>query len=398
MTNSDQIPGGALLTRARRVVVKIGSALLLDDSGAPAEAWLAGFAADVAAWREGGTEIVIVSSGAVALGRAKLGLPHRERLEEKQAAAAAGQADLIRAYERAFAPHRVRLAQILLTREDSDNRRRYLNARATMTTLLGLGVIPIVNENDTVATAEIRYGDNDRLAAHAAQMIGADLLVLLSDVDGLYSADPRRRRDARHIPFVPEITPEIDALADDRERPAGLGSGGMRTKLDAAKIAARSGCATIIARGAAIRPLTALRDGARATVFASATTPARARKLWIGGGLKPSGAIVADDGALLALQKGKSLLAAGVCGVEGAFGRGEAVDILARNGAKIARGLAAYDADEIRAVQGAKSDEIAIRLGYRRGDEVIHRDDLVMLGAFADHSGSEDHEDSDDAA
>ncbi|MBY0567538.1 MAG: glutamate 5-kinase [Hyphomonadaceae bacterium] len=364
------------LATAKRIVLKIGSALLIDPaSGEPARAWLDALADDVAAARANGQQVLIVSSGAIALGRRVLGLAQSKRLEEKQAAAAAGQARLMAAYEAAFARHRIPVAQALLTPDDTERRRRWLNGRATLETLLKLGAVPIVNENDTVATAEIRYGDNDRLAARAAQMISADALILFSDIDGLYEADPRRSPGAPFIAEVRDITAEIENMAGD---PGALGSGGMRTKIEAAKIATRAGCAVAITKGGALQPLTALANGARATWFLPTATPRAAYKNWIAGTLKPQGELTIDDGALAALRSGKSLLAAGVTAVSGAFEKGDAVRIVSANGAEAARGLARYDAAEAARIKGLKTGDIAAVLGYDAGAVLVHADDLVL--------------------
>jgi glutamate 5-kinase len=364
------------LATAKRIVLKIGSALLVDPaSGEPARAWLDALADDVATVRANGQQVLIVSSGAIALGRRVLGLAQSKRLEEKQAAAAAGQARLMAAYEAAFARHRIPVAQALLTPDDTERRRRWLNGRATLETLLKLGAVPIVNENDTVATAEIRYGDNDRLAARAAQMISADALILFSDIDGLYEADPRRSPDAAFIAEVRDITPEIENMAGDA---GALGSGGMRTKTEAAKIATRAGCAVAITKGGALQPLTALANGARATWFLPTATPRAAYKNWIAGTLKPQGELTVDDGALAALRSGKSLLAAGVTAVSGAFEKGDAVRIVSANGAEAARGLARYDAAEAARIKGLKTGDIAAVLGYDAGAVLVHADDLVL--------------------
>ena len=374
-----------LLASARRVVLKVGSALLIDAArGAADDAWLGALAVDVARLRARGADVLVVSSGAVALGRRRLGLPLKGELElqEKQAAAAAGQSLLMRAWEEALAPHGLHTAQILLTRDDTEMRRRWLNARATAETLLRLKAIPVVNENDTVATEEIRYGDNDRLAARVAQMIGADLLVLLSDVDGLYTADPRSDPAARHIPEVETLTPEIEAMAGGANAAHGVGTGGMATKLAAARIAHGAGCATLITLGRrdGPGPLEAVEAGARATLFAAHATPAAAYKQWIAGSLAPQGALVVDDGAVAALKAGKSLLPAGVTAVEGRFGKGDAVLVHDQTGREVARGLAAYGSEEATAIQGLRSSGIEARLGYRGPAALIHRDDLVVRG------------------
>ncbi len=367
------------LTSAKRVVVKIGSALLVDaSSGEPARAWLASVADDVAAARAAGQKTLIVSSGAIALGRRVLGLPRSGRLEEKQAAAAAGQARLMAAFEEAFARHRIPVAQALLTPDDTERRRRWLNARATLETLISLGAVPIINENDTVATAEIRYGDNDRLAARAAQMISADTLVLLSDVDGLYERDPRADPAAEFIHEVREITAAVEAMAGGANAQTAVGSGGMRTKIEAAKIATRAGCAVAITRGAELHPLQRLRDGARATWFVPAATPQAAYKAWIGGNLAPQGALVIDAGAAAALRAGKSLLPAGVTDVQGSFEKGDAVRIVDATGAELARGLARYDAADAHRIKGMRSDAIEAALGFASGAALVHADDLVL--------------------
>jgi glutamate 5-kinase len=373
------------LAAARRIVVKVGSALLVGADGAADSHWLHAFAADVARVRARGQQVLVVSSGAVALGRRRLSLAKRSlTMPEKQAAAAAGQSALMRAWEEAFEPHHLACAQVLLTRDDTEVRRRWLNARATVDTLLSLGVIPVINENDTVVTEEIRYGDNDRLAARVAQMIGADVLVLLSDVDGLYTADPRRDPAARHIDRVARLTPEIEAMAGGANTGAGVGTGGMATKLAAARIASAAGCATVITLGHRPSPLAALEAGERATVIEPSTTPAAAYKSWIAGSLAPAGALVVDDGAAAAVRKGKSLLAAGVRRVEGRFDKGDAVVIQGEDGAEIARGLTRYDAADAARICGLKSDAIEPALGYTAGP-VVHADDLAL--AHARHSG-----------
>jgi len=367
------------LASARRIVVKIGSALVVDErTAAPRAGWLASVAADVAALRARGAEVVLVSSGAIALARRALGLTQKRlRLEEKQAAAAVGQIRLAGAWQEALSAHGLNAAQLLLTLEDSEDRRRYLNARATIGTLLSLGCIPVINENDTVATAEIRFGDNDRLAARVAAMIEAEALVLLSDIDGLYTADPRKDPGARHLPVVERITDEIMAMGG--EPPPGYSSGGMRTKLIAARIATGSGCAMAIALGKTDHPLRAMQDGARCTWFLAAPEGRTARKRWIAGSLAPLGALVVDDGAARALARGSSLLPAGVRGVEGAFQRGDPVSVRDSAGRELARGLSAYDSDAARQIAGHRSEELEKILGWRGRDEIIHRDDLVIL-------------------
>jgi glutamate 5-kinase len=363
---------------ARRMVVKIGSALLVDDaSGDLRRPWLEALAEDVARAMARGQEVLLVSSGAIAAGRRQLGLTGPVlKLEEKQAAAATGQIRLAHAYQEALARHGLGVAQILLTPEDTEARRRHLNARATLSQLLALRAVPVINENDTVATTEIRFGDNDRLAARVAQMVSADTLVLLSDIDGLYTADPRGDSSARHIPEVREITAEIEAMAG--AAPPGMSSGGMVTKLAAARIAMTAGCRMAIAKGEILHPLRALEEGARATWFLPSSEPLTARKRWIAGSLNPSGVLVVDEGAAAALQRGTSLLPAGVVAVEGAFERGDAVKVRCCDGREVGRGLSAYSSADARAIAGHKSREIEAILGYRGRDEVIHRDDLVM--------------------
>ena len=369
----------APLRLARRIVVKVGSALLVDaDSGRINRAWLETLIDDLLWLRRRGQGVILVSSGAIALGRRRLGLkPGALKLEESQAAAAVGQIRLAHAYKELLEAHEVTVAQVLLTLEDSERRRRYLNARATLESLLALGALPVINENDTVATAEIRYGDNDRLAARVAQMAGAECLVLLSDVDGLYSADPNKEAGAQFIHEVRHITPEIEALAG---RPASqFGSGGMAAKIMAARIAVAAGCHLCIAAGGHPHPLRRIEEGANCTWFVPSATPAAARKQWIASTLRPAGAITIDGGALRALLEGRSLLPAGVTGARGRFDRGDTVSVLTGDGVEVARGLIAYsDADAAR-IMGRQSSQIAELLGFRGRDEMIHRDDLVLL-------------------
>lgn len=360
---------------ARRLVVKIGSALLVGAKGLKTD-WLMALAEDVAAHRARGADVILVSSGSIALGRRVLGLGAGAlSLEQSQAAAAVGQIRLARAYEEVLAPHGVTTAQILVTLEDTENRRRYLNSRATMETLLGLGVVPIVNENDTVATDEIRFGDNDRLAAQIAVTIGADQLVLLSDVDGFYSANPKEDPSARRFDRIDHITPQIEAMAGDPI--SGLSKGGMKTKLLAAKTAVAGGCAMAITEGFGLRPLTALANGANCTWFLPEGDPQAARKRWIAA-MKPRGEVRVDAGAIGALSIGKSLLPAGVTSVSGAFGRGDPVAILGPDGATLGKGLVRYTAPEASAIAGHKSGEIAEILGYPGRAALIHRDDMVI--------------------
>ena len=370
--------GGARLAKARRVVVKIGSALLVEKStGRVNRAWLETLAADVAKLRARGQEVVIVSSGAIALGRRQLGLlPGKLRLEESQAAAAVGQIRLAHAWKEVLEQRDFAVAQVLLTLGDTEERRRYLNARNTLETLLRLGAIPVINENDTVATAEIRYGDNDRLAARVAQMASADCLVLLSDVDGLYTADPAVDPKARHIAEVTRITPEIEAMAGGSA--SDVGSGGMATKVMAGKIAVAAGCNMCITIGHEPHPLRRIEAGARCTWFVAGVSPKTVRKQWIAGLLKPAGTLHVDAGAVKALRGGKSLLPAGVTRVEGRFDRGDAVVVRDAAGSEIARGLSAYASDDARRVCGRRSQELEAILGYRGRDEIIHRDDLVL--------------------
>ncbi|WP_371822365.1 glutamate 5-kinase [Paracoccus sp. C2R09] len=363
------------LRDARRLVVKIGSALLVGDDGLRAD-WLRGLCDDVAEWRRRGTDVVLVSSGSIALGRRVLDLPQGALpLEQAQAAAAVGQIRLARAYEEALAPHGVKTAQVLLTLEDSADRRRYLNSRATMQTLLSLGAVPIVNENDTVATDEIRFGDNDRLAAQIAVTCGADQLLLLSDVDGLYTANPKTDPDARHLPVIEAITPEIEAMGGDPV--SGLSKGGMKTKLMAARTAVAGGCAMAIAEGSVMRPLSAVANGARASWFLPESDPQAARKRWIGA-MKPRGALHVDQGAVAALGRGKSLLPAGVTRIEGDFGRGEPVAITGPAGQTIGLGLTRYTATEAAMIAGHQSAEIEAILGYAGRAALIHRDDMAL--------------------
>jgi glutamate 5-kinase len=365
------------ISRAQRIVVKIGSSLLAESkTGAVRRQWLEAMAEDVAACRARGQEVALVSSGAIAVGRRHLGFKDGElRLEEKQAAAATGMIRLAHAYQEILGRHGITIAQVLLTLEDSENRRRYLNGRNTLGTLLKLGAVPLINENDTVATDEIRFGDNDRLAARVADMISADVLVLLSDVDGLYTANPFDDPDARHIPVVEEITPEIEAMGGGAR---GFGSGGMATKLTAAKICMGAGVRMVLIDGAPLRPLKRIAEGCRATWFLPSSSHQTSRKRWIAGSLHPMGSLVLDDGALAALRRGRSLLPAGVRAIEGSFSRGDAVRVLASDGREVARGLSAYSSEDARRIIGHKSSEIEDILGYRGRDEIVHRDDLVL--------------------
>jgi glutamate 5-kinase len=367
---------------ARRIVVKIGSALLVErTSGRLRSAWLESIADDVKSLVAEGREILLVSSGAIALGRHVLKLPRGPlALEQSQAAAAVGQISLSSAYQDVFNARGLTAAQVLLTLGDTEERRRYLNARRTMATLLACGAIPVVNENDTVATTEIRYGDNDRLSARVASMMSADCLVLLSDVDGLYTAPPARDPNAKRLDVVREITHEILAMAGDAGTE--LSRGGMVTKLEAARIAMGSGTDMVITEGAALNPLHRLAEGAPCTWFLAPSDPVAARKRWIAGNLEPRGAIIVDAGAEKALGQGKSLLPAGVVGVEGTFDRGDAVTIRALDGRDLGRGLIAYPHDEATAIMGKRSSEIAAVLGHAGRAELIHRDDMALSRAL----------------
>ena len=367
------------LAASRRLVLKVGSALLIAD-GRPNGARLAALGQEIADLRARGVEVIVVSSGAVALGRGRLGLSKSARLDEKQAAAAAGQSLLMQAWETALSPHGLTPAQVLLTRDDTERRRRWLNARSTLDALLRLKAVPVVNENDTVATEEIRYGDNDRLAARTAQLARADLLVLLSDIDGLYDADPRSHPDAAHLPLVEALTPEVMAMAGAANASAAVGTGGMRTKLEAARIARSAGCATVIASGLIDRPLAAVLDGARATLIPAPDGPMAAWKSWIAGSVDPAGRLVVDDGAVAALRAGKSLLPSGIRAVEGRFDRGDSVRVVTPDGRHAAVGLAAFSAEEMTLIQGRQTGEIEGLVGYKGPQVAIHRDDLVLEG------------------
>ena len=366
------------LTKARRVVVKIGAVLLVDeDTGALHRAWLDSVCADIDAMRKRGQEILIVTSGAIAVGRGPLGLKDGVmKLEEKQAAAATGQMRLTQAYQESLSRHDLTVAQVLLTIDDTEDRRRYLNARSTLDTLLRLNAIPLINENDTVATEEIRFGDNDRLAARVAAMIGADVCVLLSDVDGLYNSDPATNPDADHIDIVDRVDDSIHAMAG-QARP-GHGTGGMVTKLMAADVCMDAGCHMAIALGSLSNPLSALEQGQRCTWFVSGAEPRAARKRWISGSLKPAGRLIIDAGAVTALENGKSLLPAGVVEVEGMFDRGDPVAIVDESGAVLGKGLSAFGAQDAQLIKGRRSNELEGILGYKGRSEIVHRDDLVL--------------------
>ncbi len=364
--------------RARRIVVKIGSALLADRATGDLKSdWLASLIEDVAVLRKAGRQVVLVSSGAVALGRFKLGLPKGAlELEQSQAAAAVGQISLAAAYQALAGQHGMTVAQILLTLGDTEQRKRYLNARHTIETLLDLGAIPVVNENDTVATAEIKYGDNDRLSARVASMVSADCLVLLSDIDGLYTAPPHADPSARHIPVVTDITPEIEAMAGAPGTE--LSKGGMKTKIEAGKIALGAGTNMVIATGAVMHPLRAIADGSTVTWFLASQDPVTAKKRWIAGQLEPRGVLHIDAGAEKALLSGKSLLPAGVTRVDGVFDRGDAVIIRSPDGRELGRGLIAYPKAEADKIAGKRSADIEALIGYNGGDELIHRDDMAL--------------------
>ena len=373
-------PNRKPLEKYRRIVIKIGSALLVDRKTGLKKQWLNAMCADIAALRAKGVDILVVSSGAISLGRSVLDLPSGAlKLEESQAAAAVGQIALARAWSESLSTDEIVAGQILLTLGDTEERRRYLNARATISQLLKMGAVPIINENDTVATTEIRYGDNDRLAARVATMTGADLLVLLSDIDGLYTAPPHLDPEARFLETIAEITPEIEAMAGGAA--SELSRGGMRTKIDAGKIATGAGCAMIIASGKVDHPLSAIGEGARSSWFAPSGSPVTARKTWIAGQLLPAGSLSIDTGAETALRSGKSLLPAGVRQVTGSFSRGDTIAIIGAEGREIARGLAGYDADEARQIAGKKSAEIAVILGYAGRAAMVHRDDMVMTAS-----------------
>lgn len=375
--DANEVPAATPLTRADRAVVKIGSSLLIDKStGQLNRPWLESLADELAEMIHAGQQAMLVSSGAIALGRAYLGLKKSRRLlEENQAAAAAGQIILAHAYQEIMARRGIKVAQVLLTPDDTEDRRRYLNGRSTLETLLGLSVLPVINENDTVATQEIRYGDNDRLAARVAEMTSSSCLVLLSDVDGLYDRDPADP-GARLVPVVREISPELLAAAGSSR--TAYGSGGMATKVAAARICMSAGCATLIAAGSHMRPLSRVIAGAPCTWFLPSSTPLAARKQWIAGTLTPRGTVHIDTGAAQALLAGKSLLAVGVRTVDGRFERGDAVTVVAE-GQTVARGLIAYDSDEARLIMGRHSSEFEALLGYQSQSVLIHRDNLVVL-------------------
>ncbi len=376
---SSRSKAAPMIKDAKRIVLKVGSALVADETtGRARESWIRAFAEDVVALRAQGRQVVIVTSGAIALGRMQLKMKPKARLvlEEKQAAAAVGQIALFAAWREAFATHDLVAAQLLLTADDSIQRQRYLNARATLETLLEHHAVPIINENDTVATSEIRFGDNDRLAARVAQMAEAEMLVLFSDIDGLYDADPSKHPNARFIPVVEQITPEIEKMAGGVN--SAVGSGGMVTKIAAAKIACAAGCHLVIASGKGERPLAALMQGGRHSLFKAEGSPRAARKNWIAGSMHPRGRVVVDDGAARALASGSSLLPAGVKDISGEFERGDTVEIVLPDGKVLGRGLIAYASSDTRLILGKQSEEIEQILGFKRKDVLIHRDDMVL--------------------
>ena len=373
------IAGRSALPNAKRIVVKVGSALLVDEGkNTINKAWLAGIASDISRLKSAGKDVVVVSSGAIALGSRLLKIHNKAlSLQEKQAAAATGQVTLAHAWMEALGAYKVQAAQILLSPDDTETRRKHLNARATMGALLDLGAVPVVNENDTVATAEIRFGDNDRLAARVAAMIGADLLILLSDVDGLYTGNPNQNNNAAHLPQIGHITDDIMAMAGAAN--AQYASGGMVTKLEAGRISTAAGCHMIICDGRDPEPLLRLENGARCSCFIATETPHAARKQWIAGALTPRGTIGVDAGAATALRSGKSLLPAGVVAVDGQFDRGDLVAVEDQSGRIIGHGLSSYSAADATKIKGHKSREIETMLGYRGRDEMIHADNLVVI-------------------
>ena len=368
------------LTSATRLIIKIGSAILVDqEAGQLNTDWLAAICKDIAELKTQGKDVILVSSGAVALGRHALGLTAKSlNLPQKQACAATGQTILTRAYADAMKPHDITTAQALLTLDDTENRRRWLNARKTLETLLSLSILPIINENDTVATDEIRYGDNDRLAARTAQMVGADTLILLSDIDGLYTEDPRLNPNAQHLAEITELSRGVMAMGGGVNMGAGVGSGGMATKLSAAQIATAAGCHMCVMNGAAAAPISRLKQGAKCTWFLAADIPQNARRRWISGALDIKGSLTLDIGAVSALGQGKSLLAAGVIDISGKFKKGDAVKLISQDGTELARGLVSYDAGDARKIIGHQSHEIKEILGYDNGASLVHRDNLVV--------------------
>jgi glutamate 5-kinase len=375
------------LKNFRRIVVKVGSSLLIDsDAGEVRTTWLSALAGDLARLHGEGRELLVVSSGSIALGRSRLRLPRGPlKLEESQGAAAVGQIALARIWSEVLGAHGIGTGQILVTFQDTEERRRYLNARSTIAKLLEWRAVPIINENDTVATNEIRYGDNDRLAARVATMASADLLILLSDIDGLYDAPPAANPNAKLVPVVQSVTSEIEAMAGSAE--SELSRGGMRTKIEAAKIATTAGTHMLIASGKIDHPLAAIADGGRCTWFLTPANPVTARKRWIAGSLEPKGTLIIDAGAVNALRAGKSLLPAGVIRVDGQFARGDAVVVRGPDTREIGRGLVAYDAEDAEKIKGRSSPDIMTILGIAGRAEMIHRDDLVIgpSGSFSPH-------------
>jgi glutamate 5-kinase len=366
------------MKQVNRVVIKIGSALLIDEkNGSIRSDWLSSIADDVATLKKQGKDVILVSSGSIALGRKILGLTMAKKLVENQAAAAIGQIELASTFREKLSKHDIAVAQVLLTYSNTENRGQYLNARGTINRLLKLGVVPVINENDTVATDEVRFGDNDRLAARVSSMCAADLLFLLSDIDGLYSSDPHSNHDAEFIPIVEKITPEIANMAGEPVS-TGFGSGGMITKIAAANIAMTGGCHMVISNGTVMHPIKKYLEKGRGTWFNASTTPMAAKKKWIAGALSPVGSLIIDDGAENALKNGKSLLPAGVVSVEGDFVRGDTIKIENQAGYEIARGLVAYSSEDAKKIIGSKSSEIENILGYGGREELIHRSDMVM--------------------
>jgi glutamate 5-kinase len=378
MKTAGMAPKVPSLADFRRIVVKVGSSLIVDsDAGRVKQDWLASLADDIASLHRDKRDVLVVSSGAIALGRSVLKLPHGSlKLEDSQAAAAVGQIALARTWSETLGRHGITAGQVLVTLGDTEERRRYLNARSTIEKLLEWRCVPVINENDTVATSEIRYGDNDRLAARVATMASADLLALLSDVDGLYDAPPERNANATFVPLVERITPQIEAMAGAAG--SDLSRGGMQTKIEAAKIATSAGTHLVIASGRVPHPLKAIETGARATWFLTPANPVAARKRWIAGSLEPKGTLTIDAGAVSALRSGKSLLPAGVIRVDGAFARGDAVIIRGPDNAEVARGLVAYDAEEADRIKGRSSADILSILGFGGRAAMVHRDDLVV--------------------
>ena len=364
---------------SRRLIIKTGSALLCDDAGAVRRDFVSSIAKDIHRLRADGRQVILVTSGAIAIGRRALGLGASITLEEKQAASAVGQSVLIDAWRSGFDDYDTQVAQILLTLDVTENRKRYLNARGTINALLDLGAIPVINENDSIATSEIRYGDNDRLAAHAAQIAGAQLLVILSDIDGLYNADPRREKDAQFIPVVEGISDEVKSFAGGENTEIEMGTGGMRSKLEAAEIAARSGCATLIASGRETQPIAAIEAGARATLIRAPISNEGARRRWIGGHLQCHGGVEIDDGAVKALRGGASLLSVGISNVFGEFTRGDVIFVRAKDGSNVGQGLCAFDVGEVKKIAGKPSDAIERELGYLRRPAIIEKDDLFLF-------------------